>query len=88
MLNAADVQSVGVDRFPLRAVTPPAQIDALARDILALKKKLNAVILAHTQTHARTHTCTHAHTRTHTRMRAHTPPTRPAPPSPFPPLSA
>ncbi len=47
MFNAADVQSVGVDRFPLRAVTPPAQIDALARDILALKKKLNAVILAH-----------------------------------------
>jgi len=31
----------------LRPVLPPARLDALSRDILALKKKLNAVILAH-----------------------------------------
>src|SRR5438045_4956049 len=32
-----------VTRIPL----PPQRLDALSRDILALKKKLNAVILAH-----------------------------------------
>src|SRR6266487_1942700 len=37
----------GVDRFEVRRPMPPAQFDALARDILELKKKLNAVILAH-----------------------------------------
>lgn len=37
----------GVDRFPTQAKTPPANPDALTREILALKKKLNAVILAH-----------------------------------------
>ncbi len=37
----------GVDRFETRKATPPTQLDALSRDILALKKKLNAVILAH-----------------------------------------
>jgi len=37
----------GVDRFPLRKPLPPAQIDALSREIFVLKKQLNAVILAH-----------------------------------------
>lgn len=37
----------GVDRFPLRQPMPKAQFDALSREILALKKQLNAVILAH-----------------------------------------
>src|SRR5438552_19155989 len=31
----------------VRIPMPPAQFDALSRDILALKKKLNAIILAH-----------------------------------------
>ena len=47
MFNAPEVQSAGIDRFPLRRVLPPEQLDALSRDILALKRKLNAVILAH-----------------------------------------
>jgi quinolinate synthase len=33
--------------FVTRKPLPPAQLDSLSRDILALKKKLNAVILAH-----------------------------------------
>jgi len=37
----------GVDRFPVRQPRPPAQLDALAREILELKQRLNAVILAH-----------------------------------------
>jgi quinolinate synthase len=36
-----------VDRFPVRRPMPPAQFDALSREILELKKRLNAVILAH-----------------------------------------
>src|SRR5262245_165366 len=36
-----------MDRFATRRVMPPAQVDALARDIFDLKKKLNAIILAH-----------------------------------------
>lgn len=48
MFNGAEVTPAGVDQFPLRRpVLPPDQIDALSRDILALKRKLNAVILAH-----------------------------------------
>ncbi len=47
MIDVAEVQPPGVDRFPVRQPMPPAQFDALSRDILALKKKLNAVILAH-----------------------------------------
>src|SRR5213075_635130 len=47
MIDATDAVASGVDRFELRQPTPPARIDALSRDILALKKKLNAVILAH-----------------------------------------
>src|SRR5512135_1459150 len=37
----------GVDRFPVRKPMPRAQLDALSREILVLKKQLNAVILAH-----------------------------------------
>jgi len=47
MIEIAEVQPPGVDRFPVRTPTPPAQPDALSREILALKKELNAVILAH-----------------------------------------
>lgn len=45
MIDTLDIR--GVDRFPLRQPAPRAGLDALSRDILALKKKLNAVILAH-----------------------------------------
>jgi quinolinate synthase len=47
MINLPDVEPRGVDRFPTRAMTPPAKLDLLSRDILAVKKKLNAIILAH-----------------------------------------
>lgn len=36
-----------VDRFRLRKPLPRAQLDTLSREILVLKKQLNAVILAH-----------------------------------------
>src|SRR6058998_1686819 len=47
MFDAAEAQPVAVDRFPVWKPKPPANVDALSREILALKKKLNAVILAH-----------------------------------------
>lgn len=47
MIDASDLQASGVDRFGLRKPMPPARFDALSREILTLKKKLNAVILAH-----------------------------------------
>src|SRR6266568_1787414 len=47
MLDVAEVQPVAVDRFPVWKRNPPANADSLSRDILALKKKLNAVLLAH-----------------------------------------
>src|SRR5947207_3226784 len=47
MIDTTVIQPLGVDRFPVRQPIPPARLDALSRDILALKKKLNAVILAH-----------------------------------------
>ena len=47
MSDQITTQLPGVDRFEVRKPMPPAQFDALSRDILALKKKLNAVILAH-----------------------------------------
>ncbi len=37
----------GVDRSPVRRPTPPVRVDALAREIIELKGRLNAVILAH-----------------------------------------
>src|SRR5712671_7012706 len=47
MFDFAEVQHPGVDRFTVRQPPPPARLDALSREILELKKKLNAVILAH-----------------------------------------
>ena len=47
MIDTTEISSAGVDRFPVRQPVLPARLDALSRDILALKKKLNAVILAH-----------------------------------------
>ncbi len=47
MIDLTEITPAGVDRFGLRKPMPPAQYDALSRKILELKKKLNAVILAH-----------------------------------------
>jgi quinolinate synthase len=47
MTDLAAVLPPDVDRFPLRKPLPRAQIDTLSREILVLKKQLNAVILAH-----------------------------------------
>ena len=47
MTEAIAIQPPGVDRFPVRQPLPKAQLDALSREILVLKKQLNAVILAH-----------------------------------------
>jgi quinolinate synthase len=47
MIELTELGGRGVDRFATVARTPPARLDALSREILALKKKLNAVILAH-----------------------------------------
>jgi quinolinate synthase len=47
MLDLAEVLPVAVDRFPVWKPKPPANVDALSHEVLALKKKLNAVILAH-----------------------------------------
>src|SRR5881392_2623984 len=47
MLDVAEALPRGLDRFPVRSPSPPEQPDALSREILALKNKLNAVILAH-----------------------------------------
>src|SRR5882672_2139479 len=47
MIDLTQIQPRGVDRFEVRRPMPPANVDALSRDILALKEKLNAVILAH-----------------------------------------
>jgi len=47
MIDVAEIQPAGVDRFPVWKPRPPANAGALSREILALKQKLNAVILAH-----------------------------------------
>src|SRR5213596_253922 len=47
MLDVTEAQPGGVDRFPVWKPKAPANVDALSHDILALKKKLNAVVLAH-----------------------------------------
>jgi quinolinate synthase len=47
MIDVTEIQPRGIDRFETVQRVPPARLDALSRDILALKKKLNAVILAH-----------------------------------------
>src|SRR6266705_310772 len=47
MTDIAQISPPGVDRFALRKPMPRAQFAPLAREIYALKKQLNAVILAH-----------------------------------------
>jgi quinolinate synthase len=49
MIDVADAQPAVVtdDCLEVRRVVPPARADALTREILACKKRLNAVILAH-----------------------------------------
>ncbi len=47
MIDLTEVSTRGVDRFPTRRVLTPDRLDALSREILELKRKLNAVILAH-----------------------------------------
>ena len=47
MIDLTEIQPRDNLDFVTRQPLPPAQLDALSRDILALKKKLNAVILAH-----------------------------------------
>jgi quinolinate synthase len=45
--SAASMPDAVVDRLPLRKPMPPAQFNALASEIMVLKKQLNAVILVH-----------------------------------------
>jgi quinolinate synthase len=47
MLDLTEVQPRGADRPKARPAMPPAQVEALTREIRALKQKLHAVILAH-----------------------------------------
>src|SRR6266567_5632882 len=47
MSGAVEIPTRNADWLEVRKPMPPAQFDALSRDILALKKKLNAVVLAH-----------------------------------------
>ncbi|MBI4663759.1 MAG: quinolinate synthase NadA [Verrucomicrobia bacterium] len=47
MIDVAETLPAGVDPLATRRPMPPARPDALSRQILDLKKKLNAVILAH-----------------------------------------
>jgi quinolinate synthase len=47
MIAATEAQPRQDDCLEVRQPLPPARLDALSRDILALKRKLNAVILAH-----------------------------------------
>src|SRR5581483_7217105 len=47
MIDVDDVQPTGLARLPWRKPMPPEQSEPLAQEILTLKKKLNAVILAH-----------------------------------------
>src|SRR5687768_10882258 len=47
MIDVAEGMAAGIDRFPTRAQRTPERLDTLSREILDLKKKLNAVILAH-----------------------------------------
>src|SRR5499425_3653181 len=47
MIDVAEMPTLGVDRFPVRKPMPRGQFDPLAKEIFTLKKRLNAVILAH-----------------------------------------
>jgi quinolinate synthase len=47
MTDAITIQPPGVDHFPVRKPMAKERFDPLAKEIFALKKQLNAVILAH-----------------------------------------
>jgi quinolinate synthase len=47
MIEAPEIQPLPIDRLRLRKGMSPAHAEPLSREILALKRKLNAVILAH-----------------------------------------
>jgi quinolinate synthase len=47
MIEAPEIQPLPIDRLRLRKGMSPAQAEPLSREILALKRQLNAVILAH-----------------------------------------
>jgi quinolinate synthase len=47
MAIVADILPPGIDRLPLRTPMPRGQVDSLSREIMVLRKQLNAVILAH-----------------------------------------
>src|SRR5690349_16278820 len=47
MVDFTEVGASGTDRLETASCNPPARLDALSKDILALKKNLDAVILAH-----------------------------------------
>src|SRR5258706_13662990 len=47
MNDLAEVQPLDLDRLAVRKPMPRARFDPLSREILELKRKLNAVILAH-----------------------------------------
>jgi quinolinate synthase len=47
MIDLTEVQMRGIDRLQVRRPMPRQQFEPLAEEISALKKKLNAVILAH-----------------------------------------
>src|SRR6266478_1725164 len=47
MIDVADIQPRGIERLEVRKPMAREQFDPLAREIYALKKPLNAVILAH-----------------------------------------
>jgi len=47
MTEVLEKQITGVDRFPVRQPMAKERFDPLAKEIFALKKQLNAVILAH-----------------------------------------
>jgi quinolinate synthase len=47
MIDVAEPQMRGIDRLEVRQPMPRARFEPLAQEILALKRKLNAVILAH-----------------------------------------
>src|SRR6476646_7018964 len=47
MVDLTELGASGIDRFETRQGIRPPQLDALSKEIIALKKKLNAVILAH-----------------------------------------
>ena len=47
MLDLTETSTLGPSITEARPVLPPARLDALAREILDLKRRLNAVILAH-----------------------------------------